>query len=57
MNLVIYGFEIMDEGIIDICVEMVSSNKFKFVYIDNGKGIFLEICKWIFDFFVIMKCG
>jgi len=57
MNSVIHGFETMDEGTIDIRAEMVSSNKLKLVYTDNGKGISPEIRKRIFDPFVTTKRG
>ena len=57
MNSVIHGFETMDEGTIDIRAEMVSSNKLKLVYTDNGKGIPPEIRKRIFDPFVTTKRG
>lgn len=43
MNLVIYGFENIEKGEIDIIVELVMLEKFKLVYCDNGKGIFDDI--------------
>jgi signal transduction histidine kinase len=57
MNSVIHGFETMDEGTIDIRAELVSNNKLKLVYTDNGKGIPPEIRKRIFDPFVTTKRG
>ncbi|GFD90394.1 hypothetical protein KUL152_26200 [Tenacibaculum sp. KUL152] len=57
MNSVIHGFENIEEGVIDIRAEMVSSNKLKLVYTDNGKGISPEIRKRIFDPFVTTKRG
>ena len=57
MNSVIHGFENIEEGAIDIRAEMVSSNKLKLVYTDNGKGISPEIRKRIFDPFVTTKRG
>ncbi|WP_159581648.1 sensor histidine kinase [Alteromonas sp. KUL106] len=57
MNSVIHGFESMEEGTIDISAELVSDNKLKLVYTDNGKGIPPEIRKRIFDPFVTTKRG
>ncbi|MCZ8531355.1 ATP-binding protein [Alteromonas sp. PRIM-21] len=57
MNSVIHGFESMDKGTIDISAELVSSDKLKLVYTDNGKGISPEIRKRIFDPFVTTKRG
>ncbi|MEC8231031.1 MAG: ATP-binding protein [Pseudomonadota bacterium] len=57
MNSVIHGFENIEEGAIDIRAEMVSNNKLKLVYTDNGKGISPEIRKRIFDPFVTTKRG
>lgn len=57
MNSVIHGFENIEEGTIDIRAELVSSNKLKLVYTDNGKGIPPEIRKRIFDPFVTTKRG
>ena len=57
MNSVIHGFENIEEGAIDIRAEMVSINKLKLVYTDNGKGISPEIRKRIFDPFVTTKRG
>ena len=47
----------MEEGTIDISAELVSDNKLKLVYTDNGKGIPPEIRKRIFDPFVTTKRG
>ena len=49
--------ENIEEGTIDIRAELVSSNKLKLVYTDNGKGIPPEIRKRIFDPFVTTKRG
>lgn len=57
MNSVIHGFENIEEGTIDIRAELVSSNKLKLIYTDNGKGIPPEIRKRIFDPFVTTKRG
>ncbi|BFT32324.1 hypothetical protein D210916BOD24_35000 [Alteromonas sp. D210916BOD_24] len=57
MNSVIHGFENVEQGTINISAEMVSSNKLKLVYTDNGKGISPEIRKRIFDPFVTTKRG
>ena len=57
MNSVIHGFENIEEGTIGISAELVSSNKLKLVYTDNGKGISPEIRKRIFDPFVTTKRG
>ena len=57
MNSVIHGFEFMDEGLIDIYVEMVGENKVNIVYKDNGKGIPEHLRKRIFDPFVTTKRG
>lgn len=57
MNSIIHGFEDIDEGQIDIIAELMSSNKLKIVYRDNGKGIPTDIRKRIFDPFVTTKRG
>jgi signal transduction histidine kinase len=57
MNSVIHGFEGIEQGQIDICAELVTTNKLKLVYRDNGKGIPQDIRKRIFDPFVTTKRG
>ncbi len=57
MNSIIHGFEGINDGQIDICAELVTSNKLKLVYRDNGKGIPKDIRKRIFDPFVTTKRG
>ena len=57
MNSVIHGFEFMDAGTINIRAELVSDDKLKLVYSDDGKGIPPEIRKRIFDPFVTTKRG
>jgi len=57
MNSVIHGFEYIEKGQIDICAEMITTNKLKIVYRDNGKGIPNDIRKRIFDPFVTTKRG
>ncbi len=57
MNSVIHGFENIEQGTINISAELVSSNKLKLVYTDDGKGISPEIRKRIFDPFVTTKRG
>ncbi len=57
MNSVIHGFENVDQGTINISAELVSNNKLKLIYTDNGKGISPEIRKRIFDPFVTTKRG
>ena len=57
MNSVIHGFENIEKGDIEISAELVTANKFKLVYRDNGKGIPDDIKKRIFDPFVTTKRG
>ncbi|GGW83987.1 hypothetical protein GCM10007391_17050 [Alteromonas halophila] len=57
MNSIIHGFEGINDGQIDICAELVTNNKLKVVYRDNGKGIPKDIRKRIFDPFVTTKRG
>ena len=57
MNSVIHGFEFMEEGQIDIYVDMVGDNKVNIIYKDNGKGIPEHLRKRIFDPFVTTKRG
>ncbi|GAA0856578.1 ATP-binding protein [Aliiglaciecola litoralis] len=57
MNSIIHGFEFMDNGRIDIYVEMVADNKISIRYLDNGKGIPEHLRKRIFDPFVTTKRG
>ncbi|WP_342806613.1 ATP-binding protein [Alteromonas sp. M12] len=57
MNSIIHGFEFMDEGKIDIYIDLVSENKIKIRYVDNGKGIPEPLRKRIFDPFVTTKRG
>jgi signal transduction histidine kinase len=57
MNSVIHGFENIEKGDIEISAELVTANKFKLVYRDNGKGIPDDIKKLIFDPFVTTKRG
>ena len=57
MNSVIHGFENIEKGQIDICAELISKNKLKLIYRDNGKGIPADIRKRIFDPFVTTKRG
>lgn len=57
MNSVIHGFEYMEEGNIDIYIEMAGENKVNIVYKDNGKGIPEHLRKRIFDPFVTTKRG
>lgn len=57
MNSIIHGFEDIEEGQIDICAELMSGNKLKLIYRDDGKGIPPDIRKRIFDPFVTTKRG
>ena len=57
MNSVIHGFENIEKGQIDICAELITTNKLKLVYRDNGIGIPTDIRKRIFDPFVTTKRG
>jgi signal transduction histidine kinase len=57
MNSVIHGFENIEKGQIDICAELITTNKLKLVYRDNGIGIPSDIRKRIFDPFVTTKRG
>lgn len=57
MNSIIHGFEGINDGQINICAELVTNNKLKIVYRDNGKGIPKDIRKRIFDPFVTTKRG
>lgn len=57
MNSLIHGFEGIENGQISISAELVTSNKLKLVYRDNGKGIPPTIRKKIFDPFVTTKRG
>lgn len=57
MNSIIHGFEFMDEGQIDIHVDMLGEGKISVVYRDNGKGIPEHLRKRIFDPFVTTKRG
>ncbi|MDO6566713.1 ATP-binding protein [Alteromonas sp. 1_MG-2023] len=57
MNSVIHGFEDVEKGQIDICAELITANKLKLVYRDNGIGIPSDIRKRIFDPFVTTKRG
>lgn len=57
MNSVIHGFENIEKGQIDICAELITTNKLKIVYRDNGIGIPSDIRKRIFDPFVTTKRG
>lgn len=47
----------MEAGTINIRAELVSNDKLKLVYSDDGKGIPPEILKRIFDPFVTTKRG
>lgn len=57
MNSLIHGFEGLENGLISISAELVTSNKLKIVYRDNGRGIPPVIRKKIFDPFVTTKRG
>lgn len=57
MNSIIHGFEFIENGKIDIFVDMISENKVSLKYIDNGKGIPDYLRKRIFDPFVTTKRG
>ncbi|GAC13762.1 ATP-binding protein [Aliiglaciecola lipolytica] len=57
MNSIIHGFEFIQKGNIDIYVEMITDNKIKIRYVDDGKGIPEHLRKRIFDPFVTTKRG
>ncbi|MCW8109822.1 ATP-binding protein [Alteromonas ponticola] len=57
MNSIIHGFEDVESGQIVISAQMMSANKLKLIYRDNGKGIPDDIRKRIFDPFVTTKRG
>ncbi len=57
MNSIIHGFEGVECGQIEISAQMMSSNKLKLIYRDNGRGIPDDIRKRIFDPFVTTKRG
>ncbi|MFT2089409.1 sensor histidine kinase [Paraglaciecola sp. 2405UD69-4] len=57
MNSIIHGFEGMDEGNINIKIELIENTKVKIEFVDNGKGIPEHIRKKIFDPFVTTKRG
>ncbi|MCC2617661.1 HAMP domain-containing protein [Aestuariibacter halophilus] len=57
MNSVIHGFEFMDNGHIDIFVDLINDGKLNIIYKDNGKGIPEHLRKRIFDPFVTTKRG
>jgi len=57
MNSVIHGFEFIEQGQIDIYVELTDDSKLKILYRDNGKGLPEHLRKRIFDPFVTTKRG
>ncbi|WP_407075584.1 ATP-binding protein [Paraglaciecola sp.] len=57
MNSIIHGFEGMEEGDINIKIELMENSKVKIDFVDNGKGIPEQLCKRIFDPFVTTKRG
>lgn len=57
MNSIIHGFEFMEEGTINIDVELMSGSQLMIRYRDNGCGMSANIRKRIFDPFVTTKRG
>jgi signal transduction histidine kinase len=57
MNSILHGFEFMEQGQIDIYIEMQGEKKINICYKDNGKGIPENLRKRIFDPFVTTKRG
>ncbi|MFT6897032.1 MAG: signal transduction histidine kinase [Paraglaciecola sp.] len=57
MNSIIHGFEKMEQGTIDIYIDMVEDKKISIVFKDNGSGIPAYLRKKIFDPFVTTKRG
>lgn len=57
MNSIIHGFEDMEQGQIDIFIEVTGGSKLSIEFKDNGKGIPEHMRKRIFDPFVTTKRG
>lgn len=57
MNSIIHGFEKMEQGKIDIYIDMLDDKKICIVFKDNGCGIPVYLRKKIFDPFVTTKRG
>ncbi|MEP2652932.1 MAG: ATP-binding protein [Paraglaciecola sp.] len=57
MNSIIHGFEGMEDGDINIKIELMENSKVRIEFVDNGKGIPEQLRKRIFDPFVTTKRG
>jgi signal transduction histidine kinase len=57
MNSIIHGFEKVEQGTIDIYIDMVEDKKISIIFKDNGSGIPDYLRKKIFDPFVTTRRG